>query len=431
MFLNIPYHGRCNYLLIAQQYSLKMNNTNTARQHAVILTLIRILVTTLILLLITTSITYFSSSSQKVEPARILQVPSDTVSPVLIQSIPAFRNPPFNVSRVIITGDNRDCLTVQISPNSLTQPDSEYAIQLNNRDAGTSRAEIKAIWTAVDIQSKKQLSLLTKATPAEITNHPVITAYWDGVSLSARSEDFGGAYTFSLLTINGLNERQTIDQQNQAQQTQYQQQLALITQQKRDIKIQQDSLNADYLQRLAERNTSTNRMLLIFVPIDAVLFVVTLTLVFLYYIKPRIGKTDEQDFTDSISWNSPPVGTDETLRDFHAKIERSKQQIQEQPSTTPEPSYNIDPGGRIPIPKYIRDEIIDRSENHCENPDCTIKYPVQIHHIDSNRTNNNKKNLIALCPICHNDATNGKLIPSQLRMWAKADYYRLKQKRGY
>jgi len=98
--------------------------------------------------------------------------------------------------------------------------------------------------------------------------------------------------------------------------------------------------------------------------------------------------------------------------------------------------YSVTPqtnnGERKPLSSKVKNEIIQRSHNACENPDCQIKYPIHIHHIDMNRENNNKKNLIALCPTCHKDAHNGILINSQLRNWARADYNRLKRDRdGY
>jgi hypothetical protein len=121
-----------------------------------------------------------------------------------------------------------------------------------------------------------------------------------------------------------------------------------------------------------------------------------------------------------------PRDTENTIFDRQKYLDSNNKTISQQRELGSENSNGKD---RIPIPNNIKHEIIQRSRNACENPDCQMKYPIHIHHIDMNRTNNSKKNLIALCPKCHKDAHNGILINSQLRNWVMADYNRLRHER--
>lgn len=56
---------------------------------------------------------------------------------------------------------------------------------------------------------------------------------------------------------------------------------------------------------------------------------------------------------------------------------------------------------RIAVPEAIRLDVIARTNNRC----CVCQTPfLQIHHIDTNPSNNGPDNLAPLCPNCHNQA---------------------------
>ncbi|MEQ4488554.1 MAG: HNH endonuclease [Dehalococcoides mccartyi] len=84
---------------------------------------------------------------------------------------------------------------------------------------------------------------------------------------------------------------------------------------------------------------------------------------------------------------------------------------------------------REPVPNKIRKRVLERARNHCENHDCNYNGMTEIHHIDGNNSNNDPRNLIALCRNCHNDAGNGVITASQCRNWVKRDYFQMKNNR--
>jgi primosomal protein N' len=272
------------------------NNHYIRRNLTLINNLFKIALPAFLILLVITFITYSNYSSKVIDPATILQIPTNPQppgNPIIVKSIPTFRIMPLDVKGLMIFGETTNYLTLLVTPNSSTQPDMEYGIQINYRDNGVSRAQTTAIWNTGDLQSKKRLPLLISATQSEKDTHPVVAAYWDGFNISHQSSDFSAEYTFSLSTINKLTEQQLVNQQNSESQTQhqvqlsqYQQRLVEVTQQKQDIKTQQDALNAQYLQRLTDKKTQTNKILFIFVPIDALIFLSILFLTYLRIKKP-------------------------------------------------------------------------------------------------------------------------------------------------
>jgi DnaJ domain len=243
--------------------------------------LVKIAIPLFIISLLCTVLIYFHITSRTILPAQVLSIPQYPPIPTTtqpIKSIPAFITLPFNVNKVIIQGGTPNYITVFVTPNSVTQPNTKYGIQLNNRSTGTFRSQIDAAWSPADIQVNKQLALVITATQDEISKNPIVKAYWDGYNLSAQSADFSVNYTFSLAYINNLTEQQTINQQNQqlSQQyqqelAQYQQQYASISAQQQSIKEQQNTLNTQYSQKVANRNSDANKILFIFVPIDVIL----------------------------------------------------------------------------------------------------------------------------------------------------------------
>ena len=84
---------------------------------------------------------------------------------------------------------------------------------------------------------------------------------------------------------------------------------------------------------------------------------------------------------------------------------------------------------REPMPKNIRSHILQRARNRCENPDCNSNVPPHIHHIDNDNSNNNLRNLIALCPNCHARAHRNEYSNSQLRNWGQRSWETFKRGR--
>lgn len=60
---------------------------------------------------------------------------------------------------------------------------------------------------------------------------------------------------------------------------------------------------------------------------------------------------------------------------------------------------------RVSIPSNLQEQIFFRARGRCEM--CGVKAPLEIHHRDNNPANNDKNNLIALCPNCHAKLTRG------------------------
>jgi hypothetical protein len=418
----------------------ELATTLIKRKRSVVPNLLKFLIPLFFLILLTTIIAYSYYSSQSIEPERLLQTPSAPQIPTKsqpIQSIPAFKTPPYDVNKVIIRGETPEYISVFLTPNVSVQPNIEYGIQINYRDNGSLRSQIKAVWNSGDIQNKKQLSIPIKATQAEITQYPLVSAFWDGVNRSVQSYDFSIAFVYPLKTIDGLTEQQAIAKQNQEQQdryqqlvSQYQQQLVIVEQQKQDIKNQQLVLHTQYLQRLSEKEDKSNKILFIFIPIDLIILAVILILIYVN-IKTNPVEIEEQLVTDDRGekrgdyFQFQPTGATGQIKDqppINPGVNPTKPTEDSMHST----EFNDD---RIPIPKSIIDEIRKRSQNSCENPECKTKWPIHVHHIDMNRTNSNvPSNLVALCPKCHHHAHHHPIIPqSQLHNWVNANISKFKE----
>jgi len=74
---------------------------------------------------------------------------------------------------------------------------------------------------------------------------------------------------------------------------------------------------------------------------------------------------------------------------------------------------------RIPIPEEIKEQVFERAGHKCQY--CGNEISPQIHHIDGDRTNNNPKNLIVLCPNHHKE--------SDLKAIPKSSLYALRDKK--
>ena len=82
-----------------------------------------------------------------------------------------------------------------------------------------------------------------------------------------------------------------------------------------------------------------------------------------------------------------------------------------------EPEESTTACGRDPLNPELREYVLGRADNRCENPNCTRRVPLKIHHIDGNRNHNVPKNLIALCGTCHDLSEIGEYPPHQLKSW--------------
>jgi len=95
-------------------------------------------------------------------------------------------------------------------------------------------------------------------------------------------------------------------------------------------------------------------------------------------------------------------------------------------------AYETKASEREPMPKYTRTKILQRARDRCENPDCRSDVPPHIHHIDNDNSNNNLRNLIALCPNCHARAHRNEYSNSQLRNWVQRSWETSKRgRRGF
>jgi hypothetical protein len=92
--------------------------------------------------------------------------------------------------------------------------------------------------------------------------------------------------------------------------------------------------------------------------------------------------------------------------------------------------YEKEASGREPMPKYTRMKILQRARGRCENPDCRSDVRPHVHHIDGDNSNNNLRNLIALCPNCHTRAHHGVYSNSQLRNWVQRSWETFKRGRS-
>lgn len=66
---------------------------------------------------------------------------------------------------------------------------------------------------------------------------------------------------------------------------------------------------------------------------------------------------------------------------------------------------------RKAVPKNIKMDLIKKAGMKCANPGCS-NYRVHIHHIKqwAIYQSNDEKDMIAICPVCHDVAHNGDLI---------------------
>jgi hypothetical protein len=68
------------------------------------------------------------------------------------------------------------------------------------------------------------------------------------------------------------------------------------------------------------------------------------------------------------------------------------------------------------MPAQLRREVIVEAGDRCAIPTCR-QVPIEVHHIDGDRTNHTFENLIALCPTCHARVTKGDIPEAHVRMY--------------
>lgn len=71
---------------------------------------------------------------------------------------------------------------------------------------------------------------------------------------------------------------------------------------------------------------------------------------------------------------------------------------------------------RPAMPAQRRREVLVEAGHRCAIPACK-QIPVEVHHIDGDRTNHAFENLIALCPTCHARADRGEIDRPSLRIY--------------
>jgi len=71
---------------------------------------------------------------------------------------------------------------------------------------------------------------------------------------------------------------------------------------------------------------------------------------------------------------------------------------------------------RPPMPAKRRREVLVEAGHRCAIPTCK-QVPVEIHHIDGDRTDHSFENLIALCPTCHARADRVEIDRPSLRIY--------------
>ena len=84
--------------------------------------------------------------------------------------------------------------------------------------------------------------------------------------------------------------------------------------------------------------------------------------------------------------------------------------------------YETKASGREPLDSGLREHILQRASHKCENPDCRARARPVIHHIDGDNSHNSPRNLIALCPNCHQRSHDGDFSFSQLRVWVQTSW---------
>lgn len=72
---------------------------------------------------------------------------------------------------------------------------------------------------------------------------------------------------------------------------------------------------------------------------------------------------------------------------------------------------------RVNIPQSNRQAVFNRAEHHCQIHGCREMENLEIHHIDSDRTNPKMNNLILLCQKHHAKAQHHDYKQEQLKSW--------------
>jgi len=72
---------------------------------------------------------------------------------------------------------------------------------------------------------------------------------------------------------------------------------------------------------------------------------------------------------------------------------------------------------RVPIPAYMKIELLRRAHGRCENPNCSVDKNLQFHHINFKNWDTQTANLAVLCPNCHSSAHRKDYSTLQVQNW--------------
>lgn len=79
----------------------------------------------------------------------------------------------------------------------------------------------------------------------------------------------------------------------------------------------------------------------------------------------------------------------------------------------------------VPVRQTLKKRLIDERGERCEYCKLTIwndfRIPLELHHVDGDRSNNDLNNLIILCPNCHAQTATycGRNNKSRKQKWPK------------
>ncbi|MCH6255583.1 HNH endonuclease [Puniceicoccaceae bacterium K14] len=76
---------------------------------------------------------------------------------------------------------------------------------------------------------------------------------------------------------------------------------------------------------------------------------------------------------------------------------------------------------RINVPVKLRNRLFDEVQSKCPNPKCDKVgiSTLEVHHMDGDPSNNDERNLLAICSNCHTEAEKGLISHADLDLWKR------------